>query len=48
MWMIGSMIIGVILVVLGLVRSYYRLLAALLVLVVFGGLTLAMLGGPSG
>jgi len=46
MWMIVSMIIGAILVVLGLVRSYYRLLAILLVLAVLGGVGLAMLGGP--
>lgn len=48
MWLILSMAVGAILVVVGLVRSYYRLLAVLLVLVVLGGFALAMLGGPVG
>ena len=48
MWLIISMVVGAILVVVGFVRSYYRLLAVLLVLVVLGGLALAMLGGPVG
>ncbi|MHA1566962.1 MAG: hypothetical protein ACTSX7_16750 [Alphaproteobacteria bacterium] len=48
MWLIVSMVVGAILVVVGLVGSYYRLLAFLLVVVVLGGLALAMLGGPVG
>lgn len=46
MWMIVSMAVGAVLVMLGLVRSYYRLLAVLLVLAILGGVGLAMLGGP--
>ncbi len=46
MWMLISMVIGAVLVVLGLVRSYYRLLAVLLAAAIVGAVALAMLGGP--
>ncbi len=42
MW-IFSVVVGVVLLTVGLVRSYYRMIAVLLVVTVAGGIALAMM-----